>query len=57
MSDRPVSALMNDDFPEPVIPMNAIMTSSVAADELKTLEKPSFWDLGRDLQLCQWGFL
>lgn len=24
--------------------MNAIMTSSVAADELKTLEKPSFWD-------------
>lgn len=36
MSLRPVSALMKDDLPEPVTPMNAMMTSSVVvwADDL-----------------------
>ena len=30
MLSSPVRALMKDDFPEPVMPMKAIMTSSVA---------------------------
>lgn len=57
MSGRPVSALMNDDFPEPVMPMNAIMASSVAADALIALGMLWFWDLRRDLQSCQWDLL
>lgn len=40
MSLRPVSALMNDDLPEPVTPMNAMMTSFVVvgADELDMVD-------------------
>ena len=51
MSLRPVNALMNDDFPEPVMPINAMITSSDGWDgRLDRVGRALFWDLSRDLE-------
>ena len=51
MLSLPVRALMKDDFPEPVMPMKAIiMTSSVAGvSKLLMVGRLLFWDLRRAL--------
>lgn len=50
MLSLPVRALTKDDFPEPVMPMKAIMTSSVAGvGKLVMVGRLPFWDLRRDL--------
>ena len=56
MLSLPVRALMKDDFPEPVMPIKAIMTSSVAGvgklvlvGKLVIVGRLLVWDFKRDL--------
>ena len=50
MFSFPVRALMKDDFPEPVMPIKAIMTSSVAGvGKLAIVGRLLVWDFRREL--------